>query len=267
MALSGNFNSPVYGTNLQLRCTWSGVQSVEGNYTDITVIAYLQYYQIDISGRTGTITVGSSSQYFDIGAIYDMSAGQKQLKIMERTVRVYHDSDGTKSVYLFARFPYNGSYSGQPVSNLDAEDTVTLDTIPRASEIVSVGSFNVEDTLSVEVDKKAQSFSDTLTISLGGETIKTITDYESEDSISFSDTEQLKIYNLIDDWSDTFTFTISTYNSGTLIGTDSATATGTIKGDVTYHTGGADKKATFYIGTSNGVKRCITYDGTKRAYR
>ena len=42
MALSGTFqNYPV--SSFGLYCEWSGVQSVTGNYTDITLKVYLSY--------------------------------------------------------------------------------------------------------------------------------------------------------------------------------------------------------------------------------
>lgn len=44
MALSGTFqNYPV--SSFGLYCEWSGVQSVTGNYTDVTLKVYLSYYK------------------------------------------------------------------------------------------------------------------------------------------------------------------------------------------------------------------------------
>jgi len=262
---SGNFNSAAYGNNtkIQLQCSWSSTPNTEGNYSLVSVIAYLSFYSLDISGRQGSITINGSTVNYNVPAI-DTTGG---VTIMTRSdFRVDHNSDGTKSIDMSASFPLNAEYSEVPVGTMTATaNNVALDNIPRASEIVSVADFNVEDAFSVVTDKKSLSFTDTLSIAVGGQTVKTISDYTSGDDITFTDEEQLEIYNLIDDWDDTFTFTLSTYNGGTLIGSDTETATGTIKGDVTYHTT-ADKGATFYVGTSDGVKRCITYDGTKRTY-
>ena len=178
---------------------------------------------------------------------------------------IAHNADGTCNYSISASFNPNDSEISS-ITYASVSGTIALPTIPRASEITSVPDFNIEEGLSITVDKKALSFTDSLSVSVGGTVVKTIADYESGDDIIFSDSEQLDIYNLIDDWDDTFTFTISTYNGGTLIGTDSDTATGTIKGDVTIHKT-TDKGATFYIGTANGAVRCITYDGEKRTYR
>lgn len=49
MALSGTFqNYPV--SSFGLYCEWSGVQSVTGNYTDVTLKVYLSYGQIETQG-------------------------------------------------------------------------------------------------------------------------------------------------------------------------------------------------------------------------
>ena len=180
------------------------------------------------------------------------------------TTNVPHNADGTGSMtwacYYQGRNGPNGAY-------ISASGNLPLTTIPRASEIVSIGSFDIEKAFALEIDKKAQSFTDRLTIKLGDEVIKVVNNYESEANIQFTDEEQLRLYNLIADWDATLTFLLETYNGSTLVGSDTATETVHIGGDVTYHTGGTDRKATFYIGTANGIKRCITYDGVKRTYR
>ena len=50
MALSGTFqNYPV--SSFGLYCEWSGVQSVTGNYTDVTLKVYLSYLRCLIPDR------------------------------------------------------------------------------------------------------------------------------------------------------------------------------------------------------------------------
>lgn len=243
--------------------------SVENNTSNVTI-------NLNISWDGGSHAGDSPRYYFKVNGS-QVSSGSKNFNypaqdwsggvapFVSYNIPAYaHNSDGSGS--LTWEVGYEGIHSGEGIYTTKS-GTLNLTTIPRASEIVSVANFNVEDTFSVTTDKKALSFTDTLSIAVGGQTVKTISNYTSGDDITFTDEEQLAIYNLINDWDDTFTFTLSTYNGGTLIGSDTATATGTIKGDVTYHTNNADKGATFYVGTANGVRRCITYDGTKRTYR
>lgn len=243
--------------------------SVENNTSNVTI-------NLNISWDGGSHAGDSPRYYFKVNGS-QVSSGSKNFNypaqdwsggvapFVSYNIPAYaHNSDGTGS--LTWEVGYEGIHSGEGIYTTKS-GTLTLTTIPRASEIVSIGTFNIEESFALEIDKKAESFTDKLTIKLGDEVIKVINDYESEVNIEFTDDEQLTLYNLIDDWSDTLTFLLQTYNGGTLIGSDTATETVTIKGDVTYHTGGADKGATFYVGTANGVRRCITYDGTKRAYR
>ncbi len=78
MALSGTFqNYPV--SSFGLYCEWSGVQSVTGNYTDITLNVYLSYYTLDVGARSdSTISVNGVSETYTVPAIEDYSSGWKR---------------------------------------------------------------------------------------------------------------------------------------------------------------------------------------------
>ena len=234
--------------------------SIADNSSKVTVILYCTNNGWANDYPAWSITI--AGQVVNSGT-YNLTEYFSNREIGRGSLVVTHESDGTKTVSWGAS--YQGTAKEEPSEWLSLSGSKTLTPIARASEIVSVADFNVEDTFSVVTDKKALGFTDTLSIAVGGQTVKTISDYTSGDDITFTDEEQLEIYNLIDDWDDTFTFTLSTYNGGTLIGSDTATATGTINGDVTIHKT-TDKGATFYRGTENGTVRCITYDGEKRAY-
>lgn len=236
--------------------------SIGDNSSKVTVILYCTNNGYANDSPAWSITI--AGQEVNHGT-YNLTEYFTNREIGRGSLVVTHDSDGTKTVSWGAS--YQGTAKETPSQWLSLSGNKTLTPIARASEIVSIGSFNIEEPFALEIDKKAESFTDKLTIKLGDDVIKVINDYESEVNIEFTDDEQLTLYNLIDDWSDTLTFLLETYNGGTLIGSDTATETVTIKGDVTYHTNNADKGATFYVGTANGVRRCITYDGTKRTYR
>lgn len=51
MALSGSFSKyPV--SKFGLYCEWSGSQSITGNYTDVTLKVYLQFYTLSVGSRS-----------------------------------------------------------------------------------------------------------------------------------------------------------------------------------------------------------------------
>lgn len=66
MALSGTFqNYPV--SSFGLYCEWSGVQSVTGNYTDITLNVYLSYYTLAVGARSdSTISINGVSETYTV---------------------------------------------------------------------------------------------------------------------------------------------------------------------------------------------------------
>lgn len=144
MALSGTFqNYPV--SSFGLYCEWSGVQSVTGNYTDVTLKVYLSYYTIEVGARSdSTISINGVSETYTAPAIDDYSSGWKKKLLKTKTVRVSHNADGTKSgVALSASWRFSGTYSGVSVGTITASTTVTLNSIDRTPPTVSCTVSNI----------------------------------------------------------------------------------------------------------------------------
>lgn len=144
MALSGTFqNYPV--SSFGLYCEWSGVQSVTGNYTDITLNVYLSYYTLAVGARSdSTISVNGVSETYTAPAINDYSSGWKKKLLKTKTVRVSHNADGTKSgVVLSASWRFSGTYSGVSIGTITASATVTLNSIDRSAPTVSCSVSNI----------------------------------------------------------------------------------------------------------------------------
>ena len=138
MALSGTFqNYPV--STFGLYCEWSGVQSVTGNYTDVTLKVYLSYYTLEVGARSdSTISINGVSETYTAPAIDDYSSGWKKKLLKTKTVRVSHNADGTKSgVALSASWRFSGTYSGVSIGTITASTTVTLNSIDRSAPTVS----------------------------------------------------------------------------------------------------------------------------------
>lgn len=144
MALSGTFqNYPV--SSFGLYCEWSGVQSVTGNYTDVTLKVYLSYYTLEVGARSdSTISINGVSETYTAPAIDDYSSGWKKKLLKTKTVRVSHNADGTKSgVALSASWRFSGTYSGVSVGTITASTTVTLNSIDRTPPTVSCTVSNI----------------------------------------------------------------------------------------------------------------------------
>lgn len=146
MALSGSFNGSFSGTSgAYPRIEWSGSQNIVDNYTDVTVnVIFVKTttwsynnYGSAPNGAQCNININgdSNNAYHTFDTRY-----VSQQTVRSRTVRVYHNADGTKSCLLRASGSTNTGYG-----NYDFSQTVTLDTIPREAYLTNTPNFTVGD--------------------------------------------------------------------------------------------------------------------------
>lgn len=115
--------------------TWSATQNISGNYSDVYVYAGMWktdgYLTSSSSYTSGTITID--------GETYDLIGYQEfknEVCIFEDTIRIYHDSDGSRSfsISLTCKGQANTALSGYTLSG---SGTFTLDQIPRTSSFAA----------------------------------------------------------------------------------------------------------------------------------
>lgn len=164
MALSGSFNK--YPTSqFGLYCTWSGVQSRGGNYTDVTLNVYLRFYSLEVGSRAdSTISINGVSETYTAASQYDYSTNAwHNVLLKSKTVRVVHNADGTKkSVNLKATWRFSGNYSGVSIGTITAEANVDLDTITTYTLSTSAGTGS-----SITVNRTSSGYASTGNISNG----------------------------------------------------------------------------------------------------
>lgn len=133
MALSGSFSNYPKG-GFGLYCTWSAAQSVTGNYSDVTLNVYLKYYNLEVGARSdSTVSINGTSETYTAPAINDYSAGPHTKLLKTKTVRVAHNSNGTKTgVALSASWRFSGTYGGTSIGTITASASVDLDAIDRS---------------------------------------------------------------------------------------------------------------------------------------
>jgi len=94
----------------------------------------------------------------------------------------------------------------------------------------AISNFTIGNEIPISITKYSSVFVDTMVIKYGSTTIKTI-NVSNGDKISFTSSELNTIYSLMKSVnSGTFSFTITTYNGSSSVGTSSQSATGTITG-------------------------------------
>lgn len=144
MALSGSFYKyPV--DNFGLYCTWSATQNVTGNYSDVTLNVYLKYYTLNVGSRSdSTVSINGVSETYTAPAISDSSADYDLTLLKTYTVRVNHNSNGTKTgVALSAYWRFSGTYSGTSITSITASTTIDLDAIDRTAPTVTCSVSNI----------------------------------------------------------------------------------------------------------------------------
>ena len=154
MALNGSYQNGI--TGYTVKTEWTATQNVEENYSDLTISLYL------ICGYRYNLSISSKNHYIYIdGSPYKISSslytnGNQTLKLGEFTKRIYHNSDGTKSVNLSSIVTFNANIRGRHVGTINGgSDTIELDKIPRMSLIKNTidGSRYLNSLHTLHVDK------------------------------------------------------------------------------------------------------------------
>ncbi len=248
MALSGTINGRVTLNSrfMSFYITWSANQNVEGNYSDVTVTSYWETnntgWGFDTEGsRAASITINgnttSISKRFD--STNGTGTGWKQENpwaIQTVTERVYHNSDGSKSISISARAnghaaSYGPSNSSESSGDCTASGTISLDTIPRASK-VSATNADIGSTSTITVSRYSTSFKHTVSFSCTGIS-DTVIESDSEASV-IPWNVPVSIYATIPSAKyATVTITCRTYfkDTGALIGETTATMKATANED------------------------------------
>lgn len=157
MALSGAFTGTTGSQYIFPTIKWSAAQSIDGNYSDVTVTLYYSRSnsRYTTSGTwSGGITIDGQ---WTAGSRYIEVSYQSGTLAMSATVRVYHNADGSRNVTISAA----GYISGTSLTSTDISQTVTLDTIPRATTAV-VGNLTMGESGTITLAPASPSFTHTI---------------------------------------------------------------------------------------------------------
>lgn len=142
---------------------------------------------------------------------------------------VSNKTSGTTSFY--AELVDTGGTYQQNWNKYDTSSTFNLAVDPAKSELGGISNFTIGNAIPISITKYSSSFRDDMVIKYGNTTVKTISGITNGSSISFTSAELNTIYSLMSTVnSGTFSFTITTYNGSTSVGSSSQSATGSITG-------------------------------------
>lgn len=243
MALSGSVSTngaSGEGEGRYYTLSWTATQSIANNTSTISwTLSTAGGYSSWITERTVYVDIDGERVFSKTNAV-DRYRGT----IATGTKTISHNSDGTRSfsVSLAAAIYYSSI-------GCTGSQTFTLDTIARASTLsVSDGTLGTKTTPTA--DRKSSSFTHTLTWECGSYS-GTIATKSSATSWDF--TPELKLASGAPYGQKVYcTYTLSTYNGSTLVGTDSKSVWFTIPSSV-------KPSCTLSLSDSNGY--ASTYGG------
>ena len=223
MALSGSVSTngcSGEGEGRYYTLSWTATQSIANNTSTISwTLSTAGGYSSWITERTVYVDIDGERVFSKTNAV-DRYRGT----IATGTKTISHNSDGTRSfsVSLAAAIYYSSI-------GCTGSETFTLDTIARASTLsVSDGTLGTKTTLTA--DRKSPSFTHTLTWECGSYSGTLAT---KSTSTSWPFTPELKLASVAPYGQKVYcTYTLSTYNGSTLVGTDSKSAWFTIPSSV-----------------------------------
>lgn len=165
-----NSGQTASGGYLLGKVEWSGTPDTAGNLSGVTLRLYAKKASttgIITTPTTGTwgcaLTVGgetfSQSVYAGITADWVL--------LMEKTLSVAHESDGTKSLPISASVtaPDGTAYAGKVTQG---SGTAELDEIPRASSLSCAGTMTMGQTYNLAITAASNGFSHDLVLTWGG---------------------------------------------------------------------------------------------------
>lgn len=218
--------------NIKLYVSYSVSQDTANNRSTITCGMYVNVpsgYTIGPWGDYYGSYVGTSSLTFN-GSISNIGSGNHTLA-SNKTFTVNHNADGTGKATIYWKWGVNSSWGGYVHPSGSFE--INLPTIPRASTLTaSNGTLGTLQTLTV--NRASTSFTHSIKYSCGSLTNQTAGLSASSGigaSCTFTPPISLAGQNTSGE-SVSVTFTITTYNNGTSIGSKTKTISCTIPASV-----------------------------------
>lgn len=183
------------------------------------------------SGLTASIIVDSVTKI--TSAVTSMNLTEKLLTSW--TGDISHDADGTKTANILGKFTNSLTASYLPISN-DTGGNVTLTEIPRQSTFGALDSEYIIDDyfgtplyFQIPIVKNIDTYTDDLGIYVEDTLIKTVSNFEDGDNLTFTTDELEEIYLLNQNTlSFAMYFVLETYSGTTLIGSSTSNTTSAV---------------------------------------
>lgn len=200
-------------------------QSIANNTSNVTVKATVKWTSGSFNQlqKSGWVKIDGTTYDFTSSFNYSGTTSGSQV-IFTKTVNVSHNSDGTKTLSCSASYT-----TGVSSGTITASTSKVLTTIPRKSTL-SVGNGTLGTPQTLTVTEQASSFTHTITAKCGSAST-TVCSKSTNNSISFTPPLSWASQNTTGT-SVSVTYTITTYNGSTSVGSNTYTKTCSIPASV-----------------------------------
>ncbi len=273
MALSGSFSGSILSGNYKLRVDWSASQNISNNTSKITCVMYLVQaasWSLNIASRDDNKTTINGTAYTWTSPAISNSGGKTTKLATVTSGNIAHNADGTKSVTISATFELNATISGSYRDTITASATITLNTIPRATQhTLSASSVDMGTAVTISMPRASSSFTHDLAYSFNGGSYVSIA---TGRGTSYSWTVPDVASSIPNATSGKMTVRCITKNGSTTVGTKYAYLTAKVQASVVptistvtlaEATAGLAAQFGAYIQSKSAVKATIAASGAK----
>lgn len=201
-------------------------QDIPGNSSQVRVRLALLNTTTTFAQYNCSAWVDLNGQRLNWSGSPNMASYNSTIMLIDQTITVGHNEDGTKSFGFSASFSGSGGWSPRTLSI--GGNLFTLTTIPRSSS-VSVGAATIGSSVAINISRQNSSFKHTVRYAWGNKsgTIASNVDTSTTWTIPLDFANDIPDSN--SGWG---TIYCDTYSGLTKIGTSSTTFTATLSGNV-----------------------------------
>lgn len=214
---SGTIDGYSTASNCDCQIVWSSPLDPDKNTSSVTASIQIRK---NGSGSTqgtfsGNITIDGTSK--GVSKYGSWSWGTWHT-VGSYTKTVTHNDNGQKTITISGSLTQTGTSMAGTYS---ASGNATLDTNNRASILEDIDNFGINDTADIPITKYVAGYTDSLVITYGATTIKTINSITNGYDLTFSSGEKTTILGLMTSPQISLKFTLTTKDGATQIGSSS----------------------------------------------
>ena len=167
MAITGSYSTST-GVDFNLIAYYSYEQNTTSNTSTVTVTLKLKHKSLRATSLSGSYLSVAGNQENYTKTISQTSNTLTETTLASKTVTIQHnDTTGQATCRIKGTFVLNGSYSGVTINTLTLDQTLTLNTIPRASSLSVPTSVNTGSELTVTIAPANSTFKHKVEFKIG----------------------------------------------------------------------------------------------------